>query len=132
MASRTGAFIGNYGGVTPGMTYYASKVVKDRALVNLDSSRAQVFVPGAGLNDFGGAIDPGQMQWLEVTLKKEPEEDSGCPDTSQPRTLERGGTICINLAQFRRKILIRIPSTAEKILTFPVNHINYGRKSRTR
>ena len=27
-------------------------------------------MPEAGLNDFGGSIDPGQMRWLEATLKK--------------------------------------------------------------
>ncbi|MDP1990485.1 MAG: metallophosphoesterase [Syntrophales bacterium] len=65
-----GAFIGNSGGMTPGMTYYTHEIAKDLVLVNLDSSCAQVFVPEAGLNDFGGAIDPGQMRWLEATLKK--------------------------------------------------------------
>jgi Icc protein len=65
-----GAFIGKSGGMAPGMTYYAHEVAKDLVVVNLDSTRAQVFVPEAGLNDFGGAIDPGQMRWLEATLKK--------------------------------------------------------------
>ncbi|MFZ4437117.1 MAG: metallophosphoesterase family protein [Syntrophales bacterium] len=65
-----GSFIGKSGGMVPGMTYYAQEVAKDLVLVNLDSSRAQVFVPEAGLNDFGGAIDQGQMRWLEATLKK--------------------------------------------------------------
>jgi Icc protein len=65
-----GAFIGKSGGMTPGMTYYTHEVAKDLVVVNLDSTRAQVFMPEAGLNDFGGAIDPGQMRWLEATLKK--------------------------------------------------------------
>jgi 3',5'-cyclic AMP phosphodiesterase CpdA len=37
--------------------------------VTLDTSRAQVFVPEAGLNDFGGKVEAGQMRWLENTLK---------------------------------------------------------------
>jgi Icc protein len=65
-----GAFIGKSGGMVPGMTYFTHEVAKDLVLINLDSSRAQVFVPEAGLNDFGGSIDPGQMRWLEATLKK--------------------------------------------------------------
>jgi len=65
-----GAFIGKSGGMVPGMTYYSQEVAKDLVLINLDSSRAQVFVPEAGLNDFGGVIDPAQMRWLEATLKK--------------------------------------------------------------
>jgi len=65
-----GSFIGKSGGMAPGMTYYANEVAKDLVLINLDSTRAQVFVPEAGLNDFGGAIDPGQMRWFEATLKK--------------------------------------------------------------
>lgn len=64
-----GAFIGKSGGMEPGMTYYAHEVAKDLVLINLDSSRAQVFVPEAGLNDYGGFIDPGQMRWLEATLQ---------------------------------------------------------------
>ena len=65
-----GAFIGKSGGMVPGMTYHAHEIAKDLVLVTLDSSRAQVFVPEAGLNDFGGSIDPAQMRWLEETLKK--------------------------------------------------------------
>ncbi len=65
-----GAFIGKSGGMVPGMTYYSHEVAKDLVLVTLDTSRAQVFVPEAGLNDFGGQIDVGQMRWLEDTLKK--------------------------------------------------------------
>jgi 3',5'-cyclic AMP phosphodiesterase CpdA len=65
-----GAFIGKSGGMVPGMTYYAKEIAKDLVLVNLDSTRPQVFVPEAGLNDFGAAIDPAQMRWLEATLKK--------------------------------------------------------------
>jgi 3',5'-cyclic-AMP phosphodiesterase len=64
-----GAFIGKSGGMVPGMTYYSHEVAKDLVLVTLDASKAQVFVPDAGLNDYGGAIDPGQMRWLENTLK---------------------------------------------------------------
>jgi Icc protein len=55
--------------MAPGMTYYSHEVAKDLVLITLDASRAQVFVPEAGLNDFGGRIDPGQMRWLENTLK---------------------------------------------------------------
>jgi 3',5'-cyclic AMP phosphodiesterase CpdA len=66
----SGAFIGPSGGMTPGMTYYAHEVAKDLVLIGLDTSRAQVFVPEAGLNDFGGRIDAGQMRWLESVLKK--------------------------------------------------------------
>jgi len=65
-----GAFIGKSGGMVPGMTYYSHEVAKDLVLVTLDASRAQVFSPEAGLNDFGGQIDVGQMRWLEDTLKK--------------------------------------------------------------
>ncbi|MBA4423094.1 MAG: metallophosphoesterase [Syntrophus sp. (in: bacteria)] len=65
-----GAFIGKSGGMAPGMTYYASEIAKDLVLVNLDGTRPQVFVPEAGLNDFGGEIDPSQMRWLEAVLKK--------------------------------------------------------------
>jgi 3',5'-cyclic-AMP phosphodiesterase len=64
------AFMGRSGGMTPGMTYYAHEVDKDLVLVNLDTSRAQVFVPDAGLNDYGGSIDPGQLRWLGDTLRK--------------------------------------------------------------
>lgn len=64
------AFMGRTGGMTPGMTYYSQNLGKDLVLVNLDTSRAQVFVPEAGLNDYGGSIDPAQMRWLEQTLKK--------------------------------------------------------------
>ena len=64
-----GAFIGKSGGMVPGMTYYSHEVAKDLVLVTLDTSRAQVFVPEAGLNDFGGKIDVGQMRWLENVLK---------------------------------------------------------------
>jgi 3',5'-cyclic AMP phosphodiesterase CpdA len=64
-----GAFIGRSGGMVPGMTYYSHEVAKDLVLITLDASRAQVFVPEAGLNDFGGKIDPGQMRWLENMLK---------------------------------------------------------------
>lgn len=64
-----GAFIGRSGGMEPGRTYYAHEVAKDLLLINLDSSRAQVFVPEAGLNDYGGSIDAGQMRWLEKTLQ---------------------------------------------------------------
>ena len=63
------AFVGKSGGMVPGMTYYAHEVAKDLVLINLDSSRAQVFVPEAGLNDFGGSIDAGQLRWLEKTLQ---------------------------------------------------------------
>jgi 3',5'-cyclic AMP phosphodiesterase CpdA len=63
------AFIGRSGGMLPGMTYYSHTVAKDLVLVGLDASRAQVFVPEAGLNDYGGKIDVGQMRWLEKTLK---------------------------------------------------------------
>ena len=65
-----GAFIGKSGGMVPGMTYYSHEVAKDLVLINLDSSRAQVFVPEANLNDYGGRIDAGQMRWLEDVLKK--------------------------------------------------------------
>ncbi len=65
-----GAFIGRSGGMLPGMTYYTHEVAKDLVLVSFDTSRAQVFVPEAGLNDFGGKLDVGQMRWLEATLKK--------------------------------------------------------------
>ena len=51
------------------MTYYSHEVAKDLVLVTLDASKAQVFVPDAGLNDYGGRIDPGQLRWLENTLK---------------------------------------------------------------
>ena len=64
-----GAFLGKSGGMVPGMTYYSHEVAKGLVLVNLDGSRAQVFVPEAGLNDFGGKIEAGQMRWLENTLK---------------------------------------------------------------
>ena len=64
-----GAFIGKSGGMVPGMTYYSHEVAKDLFLITLDTSRAQVFAPDAGLNDFGGKIDAGQMRWLENTLK---------------------------------------------------------------
>ncbi len=64
------AFIGRSGGMVPGMTYYSHEVAKDLVLVALDTSRAQVFVPEAGLNDYGGKLDAGQMRWLEETLKK--------------------------------------------------------------
>jgi 3',5'-cyclic AMP phosphodiesterase CpdA len=64
------AFMGRSGGMTPGMTYYAHEIDKDLLLVTLDTSRAQVFVPEAGLNDYGGSVDPGQMRWLEDILKK--------------------------------------------------------------
>ncbi|MCX5820092.1 MAG: hypothetical protein NT047_09320 [Deltaproteobacteria bacterium] len=37
---------------------------------SISTPRARVFVPEAGINDFGGAIDPGQMRWIEATLKK--------------------------------------------------------------
>lgn len=65
-----GAFIGRSGGMVPGMTYYSHEVAKDLVLVTLDTSRAQVFVPEAGLNDFGGKIHTGQMRWLESVLKQ--------------------------------------------------------------
>jgi 3',5'-cyclic AMP phosphodiesterase CpdA len=65
-----GAFIGKSGGMTPGMTYYSHEVAKDLVLVGLDASRAQVFVPEAGLNDFGGRLDSGQLRWLESVLMK--------------------------------------------------------------
>lgn len=65
----SGAFIGKSGGMFPGMTYYSHEIAKDLVLINLDGSRAQVFVPEAGLNDFGGKIEAGQMRWLENTLK---------------------------------------------------------------
>jgi 3',5'-cyclic AMP phosphodiesterase CpdA len=65
-----GAFMGASGGMTPGMTYYAHEVAPGLVLIGLDTTRPQVFVPEAGLNDFGGAIDPGQMRWLEATLQK--------------------------------------------------------------
>ena len=65
-----GAFLGKSGGMVPGMTYYSHEVAKDLVLIGLDASRAQVFVPEANLNDFGGKIDPGQMRWLETTLKQ--------------------------------------------------------------
>ena len=64
-----GAFIGKSGGMTPGMTYYAHEVAKNLVLINLDTSRAQVFAPEAGLNDYGGYVDPVQMRWLEKTLQ---------------------------------------------------------------
>ena len=66
----SGAFIGQSGGMVPGMTYYAHEVAKDLVLIGLDTSRAQVFVPEANLNDYGGRIDAGQMRWLESVLKK--------------------------------------------------------------
>jgi len=65
-----GAFIGKSGGMIPGMTYYSHEVAKDLVLVALDASRAQVFVPEAGLNEFGGRLDTGQLRWLESVLKK--------------------------------------------------------------
>jgi len=64
------AFIGRSGGMVPGMTYYNHEVAKDLVLVSFDTPRAQVFVPEAGLNDYGGKMDAGQMRWLEDTLKK--------------------------------------------------------------
>jgi 3',5'-cyclic-AMP phosphodiesterase len=64
------AFLGRSGGMLPGMTYYSHELAKDLQLVALDTSRAQVFIPEAGLNDFGGKLDVGQMRWLEATLKK--------------------------------------------------------------
>jgi 3',5'-cyclic AMP phosphodiesterase CpdA len=65
-----GAFIGKSGGMVPGMTYYSHELAKDLVLITFDTSRAQVFVPEASLNDFGGRIDAGQMRWLESVLKK--------------------------------------------------------------
>ena len=65
-----GAFIGRSGGMVPGMTYYAHEVAKDLVLISFDTSRAQVFVPEANLNDFGGRLDDGQLRWLEAVLKK--------------------------------------------------------------
>jgi len=67
--TMAGAFIGKSGGMLPGMTYYSQPLAKDLVLVALDASRAQVFVPEAGLNDFGGKIYAGQMRWLERILK---------------------------------------------------------------
>jgi 3',5'-cyclic AMP phosphodiesterase CpdA len=64
-----GAFTGWSGGMVPGMTYYSHEVAKNLVLVTLDTSRAQVFVPEAGLNDFGAKIDAGQMRWLENVLE---------------------------------------------------------------
>ncbi len=64
-----GAFTGKSGGMVPGMTYYSHEVAKGLVLVTLDTSRAQVFVPEAGLNDFGAKIDAGQMRWLENILE---------------------------------------------------------------
>jgi len=64
------AFIGRSGGMVPGMTYYSHEVAKDLVLVSFDTSRAQVFSPEAGLNDYGGKLDVGQMRWLEGVLKK--------------------------------------------------------------
>jgi len=64
-----GAFIGKSGGMAPGMTYYSHHLAKDLVLIALDASRAQVFSPEAGLNDYGGKVDPGQMRWLEGVLK---------------------------------------------------------------
>ncbi|MBI5381708.1 MAG: metallophosphoesterase [Opitutae bacterium] len=64
-----GAFLGRSGGMEPGMTYYAHEVAPGLVLVNLDSSRPQVYSPEAKLNDFGGAIDPAQLRWLEKTLR---------------------------------------------------------------
>ncbi len=64
-----GAFVGKSGGMLPGMTYYSHDLAEDLVLVTLDASKAQVFVPEAGLNDYGGRIDPGQMRWLEETLQ---------------------------------------------------------------
>ena len=65
-----GAFIGHSGGMVPGMTYYTHEVDKDLVLVSFDTSRAQVFVPEAGLNNFGGKLDAGQLRWIEEVLKK--------------------------------------------------------------
>ncbi|MHC1761492.1 MAG: metallophosphoesterase [Negativicutes bacterium] len=64
-----GAFLGKSGGMVPGYTYYAKEVAKDLLLINLDTSRAQVYDPNAGMNDFGGYVDPAQLRWLENTLK---------------------------------------------------------------
>lgn len=64
-----GAFVGRSGGMVPGMTYYSHQLAKDLVLIALDASRAQVFSPEAGLNDYGGKIDRGQMRWLEEVLK---------------------------------------------------------------
>jgi Icc protein len=64
------AFIGRSGGMVPGMTYYSHEVAKDLVLVSFDTSRAQVFVPEAVLNDYGGKLDVGQLRWLESVLKK--------------------------------------------------------------
>jgi Icc protein len=64
------AFIGRSGGMIPGMTYYSHEVAKDLVLISFDTSRAQVFAPEAGLNDYGGKLDAGQMRWLEGVLKK--------------------------------------------------------------
>ena len=63
------AFLGNSGGMVPGYTYYAKEVAKDLLLINLDTSRAQVYDPEAGMNDFGGYVDAAQLRWLENTLK---------------------------------------------------------------
>lgn len=68
--SVAAAFIGRSGGMVPGMTYYAHEVAKDFVLIGLDTSRPQVFVPEANLNDYGGRVDAGQMRWLESVLKK--------------------------------------------------------------
>jgi 3',5'-cyclic-AMP phosphodiesterase len=63
-----GAFTGKSGGMTPGMTYYAHEVAPGLVLIGLDTTRPQTFVPEAGLNDFGGRVDAGQMRWLESVL----------------------------------------------------------------
>ena len=65
----TCAFVGERGGMSPGSTCYSREVAPGLVLVALDTSRPQVYVPEAELNDFGGAVGPAQMRWLEATLK---------------------------------------------------------------
>ena len=65
----TSAFVGEHGGMSPGSTYYAREVAPGLVLVALDTTRPQVYVPEAGLNDYGGQVDAAQMRWLEATLK---------------------------------------------------------------
>ena len=65
----TAAFVGEHGGMSPGHTYYAREVAPGLVVVALDTTRPPVYLAEAGMNDFGGGIDPGQMRWLEKTLR---------------------------------------------------------------
>jgi 3',5'-cyclic AMP phosphodiesterase CpdA len=56
--------------MTPGMTYYTHEVAPGLVLIGLDTTRPQTYVPEAGLNDFGGRVEAGQIRWLESVLKQ--------------------------------------------------------------